>query len=102
MVTAIAATREEALYLDSDVAHHIIDRLYPLNKTNNISPKCELSTRELEVLQLIVEGKSNPEIADILYLSLSTVKTNVKSIMNKLAVNDRVQAAVVVLRSGLL
>ena len=101
LITAIAAVKEEALYLDSDVAHHIVDRLYPLHK-NNISPKCELSDRELEVLQLIVEGKSNPEIADALYLSLSTVKTNIRSIMNKLAVSDRVQAAVVALRSGLL
>ena len=101
LVTAIAATKEEALYLDADVAHHIVNRLYPLNKIN-VSPKCELSARELEVLQLIVEGKSNPEIADTLYLSLSTVKTNIKSIMNKLAVSDRVQAAVVALRSGLL
>ncbi|MFA9202151.1 MAG: LuxR C-terminal-related transcriptional regulator, partial [Candidatus Nanopelagicaceae bacterium] len=37
-----------------------------------------------------------------LYLSISTVKTNIRSIMNKLAVSDRVQAAVVALRSGLI
>jgi len=56
----------------------------------------------LEVLELIVDGKTNPEIAEMLYLSLSTVKTNIRSIMNKLAVDDRVQTAVVALRSGLV
>jgi two-component system, NarL family, response regulator LiaR len=56
----------------------------------------------MEVLELIVEGKSNPEIAKILHLSPNTIKTHVRSIMNKLTVDDRVQAAVVALRSGLL
>ncbi|MGK7886855.1 MAG: response regulator transcription factor, partial [Crocosphaera sp.] len=61
-----------------------------------------LSERELEVLKLIVEGKSNNEIAEDLYLSTNTIKTHVRGIMNKLAVDDRVQAAVVALRSGLV
>jgi DNA-binding NarL/FixJ family response regulator len=56
----------------------------------------------MEVLKLIVEGYSNPEIATELYLSPNTVKTHVRGIMNKLAVDDRVQAAVVALRSGLV
>jgi DNA-binding NarL/FixJ family response regulator len=56
----------------------------------------------MEVLKLIVEGYSNPEIASALYLSANTVKTHVRGIMNKLAVDDRVQAAVVALRSGLV
>jgi DNA-binding NarL/FixJ family response regulator len=52
------------------------------------------------VLALIVEGRSNPEIALMLHISLSTVKVHIRSIMNKLAVDDRVQATVVALRSG--
>lgn len=61
-----------------------------------------LSDRELEVLRLIVEGYTNPEIAKSLYLSEHTVKTYVRGILNKLLVNDRVQAAVMALRSGLM
>ncbi|WP_445253160.1 response regulator transcription factor [Nostoc sp. 106C] len=61
-----------------------------------------MSERELEVLRLIVEGYSNPEIAKTLYLSEHTLKTYVRGIMNKLLVNDRVQAAVAALRSGLV
>lgn len=56
----------------------------------------------MQVLQLLVEGKSNPEIAEELYLSPNTIKVHVRGIMNKLIVNDRVQAAVVALRSGLV
>lgn len=58
--------------------------------------------RELEVLKLIVKGNSNSEIANALYLSPNTVKTHIRGIMDKLAVDDRVQAAVVALRAGLV
>lgn len=51
-----------------------------------------LSERELEVLELIVEGKSNQEIADGLFLSLSTVKTHISNIFLKLGVSRRTQA----------
>jgi DNA-binding NarL/FixJ family response regulator len=76
-----------------------MDHLKPPTQPENTS---HLSQRELEVLKLIVEGKSNPEIAKVLYLSPNTIKTHVRGIMNKLSVDDRVQAAVVALRSGLV
>lgn len=76
-----------------------MDHLKPPIQIDNTS---HLSQRELEVLKLIVEGKSNPEIAKLLYLSPNTIKTHVRSIMNKLSVDDRVQAAVIALRSGLV
>lgn len=57
-----------------------------------------LSARELEVLTLIVEGRSNPEIARMLYLSENTIKTHVRGILNKLGVSDRLQAAVLAVR----
>jgi two-component system, NarL family, response regulator LiaR len=94
---AIASAQEGAIYLDPQIARRVLNHLKPATE-----PKGRLSARELEVLKLIVDGKSNPEIAALLYLSLSTVKCHVRSIMDKLAVDDRVQAAVVALRSGLV
>lgn len=61
---------------------------------------CPLTDRELEVLELIVAGRSNAEIAEKLYITVGTVKTHVRSILNKLCADDRTQAAVRALRSG--
>ncbi|MBF1999873.1 MAG: response regulator transcription factor [Synechococcales cyanobacterium C42_A2020_086] len=95
---AIASAHEGAIYLDPQIARRVLDRLKPMPQGNHQL----LSQRELQVLKLIVEGKTNPEIAAILYVSLSTVKAHVRAIMDKLAVDDRVQAAVMALRSGLV
>lgn len=61
-----------------------------------------LTARELEVLELIVAGCSNEEIANRLYITVGTVKTHVRNILNKLCADDRTQAAVRALRSGLI
>lgn len=61
-----------------------------------------LSPRELEVLALLVEGLSNQDIADRLIISLATAKTHVRNILNKMAVDDRTQAAVLAMRRGLV
>ena len=59
-----------------------------------------LSTREMEILQLIARGKSNKAIALELGISHQTVKNHMTSILRKLAVNDRTQAAIYALRKG--
>ena len=100
LMAAIASAAEGAIYLDPQIARQAINCMQISKKAHSNSTK--LSSRELEILELIVAGKSNPEIARQLYLSLSTVKTHVRSIMNKLAVNDRVLVAVTALRSGLV
>jgi DNA-binding NarL/FixJ family response regulator len=69
--------------------------------SNYIRP-INLSEREREILKLIVEGQTNQQIASHLFLSLSTVKTHVKSIFNKMGVEHRVQAAVMALRYELI
>lgn len=102
LVKAIAVVAEGAVYLDAQVAQCVIHQVKPARPSTPSIPPGTLSERELEVLQLIVEGYSNPEIAKSLYLSEHTVKTYVRGIMNKLLVSDRVQAAVLALRSGLL
>lgn len=61
-----------------------------------------LTKRELEILQLIVQGSTNSEIGEKLYLTIGTVKTHLRNIFNKLNVNDRTQAAVIALRAGLV
>jgi DNA-binding NarL/FixJ family response regulator len=59
-----------------------------------------LSSREMSILQLIARGASNKEIARELKISRQTVKNHMSSILRKLAVNDRTQAAVLALRRG--
>lgn len=54
----------------------------------------DLTQRELEVLKLIAQGKSNQEIADDLFITLKTVKTHVSNILAKLEVSDRTQATI--------
>lgn len=59
-----------------------------------------LSPREIEVLDCVVQGRSNKEIAAALYLTEQTVKNHMTSIMKKCAVDDRVQALLFAVRSG--
>lgn len=68
-----------------------------------LSEKCgkPLTERELEVLKHVVMGKSNIEIAQELKISVHTSKAHVCSILEKMSVSDRVQAAVKAVRGGL-
>jgi DNA-binding NarL/FixJ family response regulator len=61
-----------------------------------------LSARETEILRLVAQGRDNTEIAQELYLSPSTVKNHVSSILEKLGVDSRVQAAVRAARAGIV
>jgi DNA-binding NarL/FixJ family response regulator len=62
----------------------------------------DLTTREVEVLKLIAHGKENSAIAQELYISPKTVKNHVASILEKLAIENRIQAAVAAVKSGLV
>lgn len=66
------------------------------------SPTELLTNRETEILELVVEGLSNAEIGERLYLSSETVKKNFSNVLQKLHLNNRVQAAVYALRAGLI
>jgi DNA-binding NarL/FixJ family response regulator len=63
---------------------------------------CPLTAREMEVLRLIVDGHSNAQIADVLVITKATAKAHVHSILQKLCVDDRTQAAVLAMRQGLV
>jgi two-component system, NarL family, response regulator LiaR len=62
----------------------------------------DLTVREQEVLKLLVEGCSNPEVAERLSVSLSTVKTHVSHILEKLGVNSRLEAVTLAIRHKLV
>jgi DNA-binding NarL/FixJ family response regulator len=62
----------------------------------------ELSDRETEVLKLIANGKDNAEIAQELHISPKTVKNHISNILMKLQIENRIQAAVYAVRSGLV
>lgn len=61
-----------------------------------------LTEREFEVLKLVVSGKTNTEIAEDLSISVHTAKAHVCSILQKMGVNDRVQAAVKAVRQDIV
>jgi two-component system NarL family response regulator len=102
LIKAIDAAKDGATYLDPQIARTVIENLTAPPAQAPSTNIASLSDREIDVLKLIVEGKSNQEIAKDLYLSTNTIKTHVRGIMNKLSVDDRVQAAVIALRSGLV
>lgn len=70
-----------------------------LNRENVDRP---LTDREIEILKLIVSGKSNPEIAKELFISVHTVKAHVSTIMEKFCVADRTQVAVKAVKKGII
>ena len=74
---------------------------------NESSEQCSgstqsLSQREMEVLRLIVEGNSNNQIAERLYISYGTVRTHTRNICSKLAAKNRTEATVIALQTGLI
>lgn len=116
LYTAIRSVNSGDIWLDSAIASRVV-KIYngqqakpkepePAEKPAMRAPLPNLpeplSPRELEVLALLVEGLSNQEIADRLIISLATAKTHVRNILNKLAVDDRTQAAVQAMRRGLV
>ncbi|MEB3286121.1 MAG: response regulator transcription factor [Vampirovibrionales bacterium] len=116
LAKAIEAVSEGTAWLDPAVARLVLGRFKgttgSLGALNEDAPQalskdeapadCPLTTRELEVLHLIVEGLSNPEIADRLTITKATAKAHVHSILQKLCVDDRTQAAVLAMRQGLV
>ena len=80
---------------------HLNSETNPQNNSNE-NNKILLTEREQEVLKLLVDGKSNTEIAHELIVSVHTAKAHVCSILQKLCVEDRVQAAVKAIRQGLV
>lgn len=76
-----------------------VNDLENLYESKNI--KNNLTARELEVLKLLIDGKTNSQIAQEIIVSINTAKAHVGSILTKLSVTDRVQAAVKAVRANM-
>jgi DNA-binding NarL/FixJ family response regulator len=90
--------------LAPEITRRLLDRFAARPPRPSGTPQAfaELSRRELEVLRLIADGRSNAEIAADLFLSEATVKTHVTHILTKLRLRDRVQAVALAYRTGLM
>ena len=90
--------------LAPEITRRLLDRFIRRPPPSGAVPPqlAELTPRELEVLRLIAEGRSNAEIAAVLVLTEATVKSHVNHILTKLRLRDRVQAVVLAHRSGLM
>jgi DNA-binding NarL/FixJ family response regulator len=103
---AVRTAASGGAWLDSAIAGRVLQAAAAgaqgsaaLNRIQEI--KCKLSQRESQVLCLLVEGKSNQEIAEMLTISSETVKTHIRHIIEKLGVHSRTEAAVLAIQEHL-
>ena len=115
ITSAIKAVKDGTAWLDPAIAKMVLRAVSqpqqaPMTSSSSFSSKnpnqfvatSGLTERELEVLKLIVEGLSNPQIAERLFITRATAKAHVHSILQKMCVDDRTQAAVTAMREGIV
>ena len=108
LASVIKNVSKGACWLDSAVAQVALN-LFPKPENTDLQhgsevsdARAQLTEREFEVLRLLVKGKSNTEIAKDLIVSVHTAKAHVCSILQKLCVDDRVQAAVKAIKENII
>lgn len=92
---AVAAAARGESVLAPAVANRLMERLRTPGEEN-------LSAREIEVLELVAQGKSNPEIGEALHVSTATIKTHLIHIFDKLGVGDRTAAVTTALERQII
>lgn len=104
LIAALKGTAEGKSFVDPAVAGTVLSQVAssPAHEPAESALVEALTAREREVLHLLVQGHSNPEIARKLHLAPGTVRNYVSSILQKLGVSDRTQAAVVAVKRGLV
>ena len=108
-ISAIKSVYEGVGWIDPSIAKMVFSNLQrpSANVVTEPEPKKSnnsygLTERELDVLELMVEGLSNPQIADKLVITQATAKAHVHSILQKLCVSSRTQATVTAMKEGLV
>lgn len=108
-ISAIKSVYEGVGWIDPNIAKMVFANLQkPAAESNTLSEPRKgnntygLTERELDVLELMVEGLSNPQIADKLVITRATAKAHVHSILQKLCVSSRTQATVTAMKEGLV
>ena len=103
LVQVIQSVLDGAAWFDPAISHIV---LQAATKSQTVIPKPDrdygLTSREAQILKLITEGYSNNEIANELFVSINTTKAHVASILQKLEVDDRLQAALKALKERLV
>ena len=104
LIAGIRAAAAGESLISPQIAAKVLQQLRSQSKDVEAAEtiRAELSDRELEVLKLIANGKDNAQIARELYISPKTVKNHISNILMKLQIENRIQAAVYAVRSGLV
>lgn len=98
IVQAIQQAYKGQAVFESQITDKIMTRM---RGGSTEQPHLQCTPREMEVLKLIGEGKSNQDIADELFIGIKTVKTHVSNVLSKLGVDDRTQAAIYAYKQGI-
>ena len=101
VVKVIRGTVSGKVYLDPSVAGKVMEQVSNQSTQPLTMITDKLTEREIEVLRLLAKGLNNKDIAERLFLSEGTVRNHVSTILSKLGVSDRTQAAVIALQHGL-
>jgi two-component system, NarL family, response regulator len=105
LVLAIESIAAGATWWDFNASHQIYDAIKQSDQSEKSSlfvDEFHLTKRELEVLTLIANGRSNQQIAATLFIAAGTVRVHVHTILHKLNVSDRTQAAIFALQQNLI
>jgi DNA-binding NarL/FixJ family response regulator len=104
LIAGIKAASEGESLISPQIAAKVLQRLRAQSKDADAADtiRAELSDRELQVLKLIANGKDNAQIARELFISPKTVKNHISNILMKLQIENRIQAAVYAVRSGIV
>lgn len=104
LTQVIQSVLDGAAWFDPAISHIVLQAATKAQNYSTQKPEKNygLTTRESQILKLITEGYSNIEIANELYVSINTTKAHVASILQKLEVDDRLQAALKALKERLV